>query len=297
MERLNVHKLLNFYRILPAILISPILLAESTNSLTENQMDAMVDTLLEGRKSGSAVPLLSTNFGHFALEEAYKIEHELSKKLEPLVGEVVGYKVAFATADALEEYNLDAPVTGALYNSYQAPDGGTIHIKDFFLFHIETEIAFKIRSDIREPISSVEELKPYVNSVHAAFDIADERYDIREGQTRMIFDFVANGSGARNYVIGEGVSPHEVDLDAITLTMHKDGQKIYEGNSTNIMGSPWNVLLSIANAHARRGNPLKAGDVIISGKVAPPYKASGADAIGIYMGDCDPLGIITIYVN
>ncbi len=268
----------------------------STLSRSENK-DKIVEMMVEGRKAQEQVPLPSEVFGPFSLEEAYRIEGSLAARLEKLYGPVAGYKVAFATEDALKKYDLEAPVTGSLYKSFEVPNGGSVSADAFFLFHIEAEIVFILAKDILEPLDSVEALAPYVASVHAGLDIADERFDIKEGQARTISDFVANGSGARYFMIGEGHDPRSVNLDDLTLSLYKDGEKVYEGHSTNIMGSPWNVLLAIANAHVARGNPFRAGQAIVSGKVYSPFKASGADAVGEYIGDCGALGKVSLTVR
>ena len=51
-----------------------------------------------------------------------------------------------------------------------------------------------------------------------------------------------------------------------------------------MLGNPWFALREVANDLVARGYPLKAGDVIFSGKVAPAYKMQSDKAEGMYEG-------------
>jgi len=51
-----------------------------------------------------------------------------------------------------------------------------------------------------------------------------------------------------------------------------------------VLGNPWFALREVANDLVERGYPLKAGDVIFSGKVAPAYKMQSDKAEGRYKG-------------
>jgi 2-keto-4-pentenoate hydratase len=270
---------------------------QKKTELEDTTVKEMADILLEAREANKAVELPSVRFGEYSLNDAYRVQIELNKALSRNLGEITGYKVAFATHSALEKYQLEAPVTGAVFQDYQIADSGSISHKEFFKFHIETEIVFTLSKDIRKEINTLDSLLDYVESVHVGFDIADERYNIKEGQTRTISDFVANGSGASYYVAGKAFSPDSVNTDTMSLRMFKNGEKIYEGKASNIMGSPWNVLLSVVQQHYKRGQHLDKGEVIISGKVAPPYTAIGEAAKGLYRGECGSLGSVHVHIK
>lgn len=233
---------------------------QKKTELEDTTVKEMADILLEAREANKAVELPSVRFGEYSLNDAYRVQIELNKALSRNLGEITGYKVAFATHSALEKYQLEAPVTGAVFQDYQIADSGSISHKEFFKFHIETEIVFTLSKDIRKEINTLDSLKDYVESVHVGFDIADERYNIKEGQTRTISDFVANGSGASYYVAGKAFS-------------------------------------SVVQQHYKRGQHLDKGEVIISGKVAPPYTAIGEAAKGLYRGECGSLGSVHVHIK
>jgi 2-keto-4-pentenoate hydratase len=99
-----------------------------------------------------------------------------------------------------------------------------------------------------------------------------------------IVDFVANGADSKYFVLGEGLDPVKTDIADIAISIILKDSTIYNGTSKNALGNPWFALREVANDLAERGYPLKAGDVIFSGKVAPAYKMQSDKAKGMYKG-------------
>jgi len=102
---------------------------------------------------------------------------------------------------------------------------------------------------------------------------------------------------AKYYVTGPAVDPSSVDVDALILRMYHNDQKVYEGPATEVLGSPWKVMLWLANDLHTRETPLKEGDVVLTGKVAAAYKCAPDRAKGTYVGEGGPLGTIRCVVE
>ncbi len=223
------------------------------------------------------------------LEEAYRIQDRLTGALIPDFGPVVGYKVAFTGPAEHRKFGIVEPVTGRLFAKQFVEDGGTVDVREFRLFHIEAEIAFTIGSRIGRPIDTAAGLLPHVRSMHAAFDIADNRYDLSLREQN-ITDFIAGGAGAHACVVGPAHPPSMPDADTLELSMERNGKPVYGGAASVLPGGPWGVLLWMVNHLVRRGIAVDPGCVFLSGKVSPPFKAKGAEAVGRYFGDCGPFG-------
>jgi len=148
---------------------------------------------------------------------------------------------------------------------------------------------------IDRTIENVQELKSHVKWVHAAFDIGDHRFASGE-ENPTPADQIANGVGAHFFVLGPAVAPSEVDVDALTLKLARNGKAIAESAATNVMGSPWNSLLWLANHVVKRGGALEPGYVVVTGTAALAYKVKGEEMKGDYEGDCGPLGKVTLTI-
>lgn len=258
--------------------------------------DRMVAEILAAGENQTQIQYLTKTYGSFSIERAYEIQAILTKGLSKRLGDVSGYKVAYASRAAQEQFGVDEPASGPLFRLQRVPNGSKLSASDFVEIAMETEIAFTIGKRIDRPVGNVEQLKGYVKWVHAAFDIGDYRFVA--GETKPTpQDMIATGVGAHFHVLGPGVAPDKIDVDAITLKLLRNGETVAESPATNVMGSPWNSLLWLANKMVKAGGALEPGDVVVSGTAAPAYKTKGRKIKGRYRGECGDLGTVTLAIQ
>lgn len=258
--------------------------------------EEMLTEMIAGRRRNRPIPPPTKTYGSFSLDVAYKIQGLLARRLRFRLGPVAGYKVAYASKAAQEQFGIKAPASAPLFLLQRVPNGSVLPAGDFTQILIETEVAFTIGKRIREPIKNVEDLKPFVRYAHAAFDIGNNRFDSSQAKP-VVADQVANGVSAHRFILGPAMDPNEVDVDKVTLKLAVDDKTVAESAATNVMGSPWNSLLWLANQVVERGEMLEAGHVIVTGTAAPAYKAKGAKLAGSYAGDCGALGKVTCTIH
>jgi 2-keto-4-pentenoate hydratase len=260
------------------------------------KVEQMIAEILAAGENQTQIQYLTKTYGSFSIERAYEIQAVLTKGLSKRLGDVSGYKVAYASKAAQEQFGVDEPASGPLFRLQRVPSGSKLPASAFMEITLETEIAFTIGKRIDRPIGNVEKLKKHVKWVHAAFDVGDYRFV--SGPTKPTpQDAIATGVGAHFHVLGPGVAPEKIDVDAVTLKLLRNGETLAESPATNVMGSPWNSLLWLANKMAKTGGALEPGDVVISGTAAPAYKTKGPKIKGRYRGDCGKLGRVSLTIQ
>ncbi len=241
---------------------------------------------------------ISASFGRpLSLEEAYIVQAAFDQRMSKRLGPVKAYKMAFASEASQKKWGVDAPVSGAFFKKQEVKSGGAVKAEDFIGFHIETEIAFKLKKDIRKPVKSVDELMPYLESVHVGLDVPDLRYDMSAGKLTL-GDIVAMGCGAHTWVLGKGASPKGLDYTKIQVNLLKNGEEVYAGKASNVLGDPRESLRQLANQLLERGTHLKKGQFVLTGSVDGAYfpKAKG-ERIGVYVGTADGLPSVELKVE
>jgi 2-keto-4-pentenoate hydratase len=277
------------------LLLACTLLLQGCAGQSLNQ-DAMVRRMLAARKRQIQIAPLTHTFGTFSMEEAYHMQKALAQEVSTLLGPVAGYKVAYASRVAQEQFGMDEPARGPFYLMQRVPSGSILPAEAFNEITLETEIAFTIGKRIDKPIADIATLKSHVKWVHAAFDAGDFPY--KTGQAKPVpADMVAIGTGAHVFVFGPGVDPDRVDIDRVNLDLIRNGEEIRSKPATDIMGNPWNSLLWCANHLHKHGLTLEPGMVVFSGTAAKAYRATGAAVKGRYVGDCGPLGKATMTIE
>ena len=258
--------------------------------------EQMVAEILAAHENGAQIQYLTKTYGSFSIERAYEIQTAVAKGMSKRLGSVSGYKVAYASKAAQEQFGVDEPASGPLFRLQRVPSGSTLPASDFVEIAMETEIAFTMAKRIDRPVRNVAQLKSCVKWVHAAFDIGDYRFVSNESKPTPQ-DMIATGVGAHFHVLGPGVAAEKIDVDAVTLKLLRNGETLAESPATNVMGSPWNSLLWLANSLVKTGRALEPGDVVISGTAAPAYKTKGPKIKGRYRGECGDLGKVTLTIQ
>lgn len=235
----------------------------------------------------------SSKYGEMTIEEAYDVQRLYAEAREEKLGPVVGHKVAFASKASQEACGLTAPVSGPLFASQKIKNGDAIEARIFMGFHIETELAVVMGASISNAISDPSVLKNYVASVHVAFDIPDNRFNAKPHAA----DIIATGAGAHRFVLGPPRDPSLHDIDKLQVTLRRNGDRVYGGPATAVLGSQWNSVLWVVNRIIERGGTVQPGHIILTGAVDKAYAARGADAAGVYVGDAGPLGKVVCFVE
>ncbi len=279
-----------FVAVLFAVLVTPGCESSWANG---TNVDKMVEEMLADRHARRQIQYPTKTYGTFSIERAYQIQAELSEELSEELGPVAGYKVAYASKAAQEQFGVTEPAAGPLFSLQRVPSGSKLPAGYFVEIALETEVAFTIGTRISRPIKDVAQLKDYVRWAHAAFDAGD--YPLVQGDTKPTAqDMIASGTGAHVFVLGPAIDPGQVDVDAVTLKLMRNGNIVAESAATNVMGSPWNSLLWCVNHAVKLGGVLEPGTVISTGTASPAYKVKGDAIKGEYMGDCGPLGKVTL---
>ena len=281
--------------LLPLILVFlPVIQPQALAERSRN--NTMLEQMLAARERQIQITPLSHNFGSFSMETAYYIQTVLAREVAKTAGPVTGYKVAYASKAAQKQFGMKEPARGPFYMSQRLPNGSTLASETFNEITLETEVAFTIGKRIDKPLKNVAELRSYVQWVHPAFDAGNFPYTVEQAKPTPA-DMIAIGTGAHIFVIGPAMNPDKLNLGQIDLALARNGTTIRKSPARDVLGNPWNSLLWCVNHLHKFGLALEAGMVVLTGTAAPAYKVKGEAVKGHYVGDCGPLGKVTLTIR
>ena len=250
---------------------------------------------LAGIEKEAIAPL--TNKRKIDVDEAYSIQAAYNALMQQSYGYPVGYKVAYASEASQQKWNIKAPTFGTFFAGQHVEDCGTVKASDFILFHNEAELAFIIGEDVRQPIETVEELMPYLKSVHVGLDVPDNRFDKTQGQIE-VADVIAMSCATHTFVLGQGVDPQVLNFKAIDLSLEHDGETVYQGAASNVMGDPRQAVLLLIRHLLSQGSYLKQHDVVLTGAVSAAYCPKAyAERKGTYIGKATGMPSVKLTVE
>jgi 2-oxopent-4-enoate/cis-2-oxohex-4-enoate hydratase len=218
------------------------------------------------RARGTLSPLTSRIA--ITIDDAYTIsKHFLTRRLAD--GEtVVGKKIGVTSKVVQTMLDVHQPDFGFLTSAMMFEDGAAIRIADLLIQpRAEGEIAFVLAHDLAGPGITPDDVVAATRCVRPCFEIVDSR--VKDWKIR-IEDTIADNASSGVFVLGaDEADPKKVDLLGCRIVVQKNGAKLSEGVGAAALGSPAYAVAWLANTMSTFGEPLRAGEVILSGSLVP----------------------------
>jgi 2-keto-4-pentenoate hydratase len=180
----------------------------------------------------------------------------------------VGRKIGLTSPAVQQQMGVDTPDFGVLFADMAYGDASPIPATELLQPRVEGEVAFVLGRDLPDEPVVVSDVLRATDFVVAAIEVVDSR--IRDWEISIV-DTVADNASSGLFVLGG--SPRRLtdvdDLRSVTMELTCDGSALSSGTGAACLGHPINAVVWLANAVASRGEPLEAGEVILSGSLGP----------------------------
>ncbi|MFI8893512.1 2-keto-4-pentenoate hydratase [Streptomyces paradoxus] len=232
------------------------------------------DLLADAARTGIACPpvrdLLDGD-----LETAYAVQELNVRRGLDAGRRVVGRKVGLTSEAVQRQLGVKQPDFGALFADMAVPDGGEVPCGRMLQPKVEAEVALVLGHDLPHRECTVADVLRAVDFALPALEIVDSRV---QGWDISLVDTVADNASCGLYVLGATPVPlTAVDLRTVTMTMTRGSETVSEGIGGDCLGSPVNAAVWLASVLAERGDPLRAGDLVLTGALGPMAPAAQGD--------------------
>lgn len=238
-------------------------------SLSPQQRQHLGEELFHALRVCQTLPPLSERFENIDIEDAYHISQAMLKaRLQHTKENIVGKKIGVTSLAVQEMLGVYQPDFGFLTSNMEVKNNSDCPIDGSLIQpKAEAEIAFLLKQDLQGPGVTEQDVLNATECIMPCFEIVDSR--ITDWKIK-IEDTIADNASCGVFVIGdERVSPHEVDLPNLEVTVYKNGTQISSGKGSAVQGNPLTAVAWLANTLGEFGIPFKAGEVILSGSLVP----------------------------
>ncbi|MFG2800797.1 2-keto-4-pentenoate hydratase [Streptomyces pseudovenezuelae] len=234
------------------------------------------DLLAEAARTGDACRPVRELFDDGGdLETAYAVQQLNVRRGLDAGRRIVGRKIGLTSRAVQRQLGVDQPDFGALFADMAVPDGGEVAAGRLLQPKVEAEVALVLGRDLPHRACTVVDVLRAVDFALPALEIVDSRI---AGWDISLVDTVADNASCGLYALGATPVPlTAVDLRAVTMTMTRGGETVSEGTGADCLGGPLNAAVWLASALAERGDPLRAGDLVLTGALGPMAPASPGD--------------------
>ncbi|MFP5307366.1 MAG: fumarylacetoacetate hydrolase family protein [Gammaproteobacteria bacterium] len=238
-------------------------------ALPEQRITALGDELFAALRARRTLAPLTNREAGIDIDDAYRISLRFLERRKAEGERLIGKKIGVTSKAVQDMLGVHQPDFGFLLDSMQVADGAIVSLAEAKLIQprAEGEIAFVLKKDLKGPGVTEDQVLDATDSVCPCFEIVDSR--IHDWKIR-IQDTVADNASCGVFVLGKArVKPHALDLAAVKMDIRKNGAHIASGLGSAVQGHPATAVAWLANTLSRYGIPFLAGEIILSGSLAP----------------------------
>ncbi|MFC4040358.1 2-keto-4-pentenoate hydratase [Dactylosporangium siamense] len=222
--------------------------------------------LLDATRTATPCAPVRDLIGAQDIAAAYAVQRELTLDRRRRGARVVGRKIGLTSAAVQRQLGVDQPDFGVLFDDMDVSALDPVPVGGLLQPRIEAEVAFVLRADLTGDLSAAV-VRAAVDVMVPALEIVDSRV---AGWDISIADTIADNASSALFVLGDD----RVGLDAlepvdIQMELSVDGAVVSKGTGSACLGDPLAALAWLAGAARDLGDPLLAGQVVLSGALGP----------------------------
>lgn len=247
------------------------------------KIDQYGDELHSALRERRMVEPLTEREPQITIADAYKVSLRLLARRQADGEVVIGKKIGVTSKAVQNMLGVHRPDFGYLTDRMVYSNGDDVAVSEEMIQpRAEGEIAFILNRDLTGPGVTNADVMAATAGVMACFEIVDSR--IRNWEIK-IQDTIADNASCGVFVLGNAlVDPHDVDLTTCGMVLEKNGEIVATGAGAAALGSPVNAVAWLANTLGEYGIGLRAGEVILSGSLAPLIPVVAGDSMHMRIG-------------
>lgn len=259
----------------------------------DQTLSTWADQLYRAEQSQRAIaPIRDQLPGEATVDTAYAIQDINTQRALNQGRRLVGKKIGLTSFAVQKQLGVDSPDFGMLFEDTAFQDGQTIPFQKLIQPKVEAEIALVLKSSLNQSQHSVADIIAATDYAVAAIEVVDSRI---ENWKISLLDTVADNASSAAFVLGsQKVNLAEVDLVNCRMQMTRADEMVSEGQGKACLDNPLNAAVWLADEMVRRGRPLKAGDIVLTGALGPMVAVQAGDEFKV---EIEGFGSVSVHFS
>jgi 2-keto-4-pentenoate hydratase len=263
--------------------------------ITQDAVSAAVERLAQAQATRVPCAPVRDLIGTEDLAAAYAVQQALVQHRLAAGATVVGRKIGATSKAVQDQLGVDQPDFGYLLDDMDVSSESPISMRTLLQPRVEAEVAFRLGKDIDvdEDEITLAFVRDAVEVALPALEIVDSR--IANWQIGFT-DTVADCASSALFVVGTdekplGSAPGQVEPVDVVMSLRINDEEKSAGNGAACLGDPLEALRWLAVQSARFGDPLRAGQLILSGALGPFVPFAPGDRVEASVSGFDTLSV------
>jgi 2-keto-4-pentenoate hydratase len=241
-----------------------------------------LERLAAARVTGRPCPPVRTLLPAGDIGAAYAVQAAWVASQIVAGDSLAGRKIGLTNPAVQAQLGVDQPDFGTLLATMGCPPGSPIDTGRLLQPRIEAEVAFVLARDLDAPYIEPEDVLAATESVVAALEIVDSRianWDIS------IVDTVADNASSGLFTLGpERRAPGGLGLAACPMSLWRGEDEVSAGSGAACLGHPAVAVAWLAATARSYGQPLRSGEIVLSGALGPMVPVRAGDRFTAEIG-------------
>jgi 2-keto-4-pentenoate hydratase len=249
----------------------------------DRELVELVAKRLRDAYDGVPIPPIRDELAEGGIDAAYAVQDCNTQFWVSAGRRVVGRKVGLTSTAVQRQLGVDEPDFGALFADMCLSDGESVPGGAIQQARVEAEIALVLGRDLDSNDATISELIGAIEFILPAIEVVGSRI---AGWDISITDTVADNASSGMFVLGtRPVLPTAIELRDVGMSLELNGTVVSVGSGAACLGHPYRAALWLVRTMARRGAPLRAGDVVMTGALGPMVDLHpGSSAVATIQG-------------
>jgi 2-keto-4-pentenoate hydratase len=241
------------------------------------RFNALAETLWDAERTGRPARRLRALLPELSVANAYAIRREVDLMRMIQGAAPVGRKIGLAARELQERFGAEEPFWAYIFSTGRLRNGATLDLSGLLRPQLEPEVAVLLGHDLDTPGVTKARAAAAIATVQPAFEIVDQRTDA-EGFD--LGEVIADSGWNAGFLLGDAIPATGLDLDAVQVRLSSAVRgELRTGDATELMDGPAGCLAWLAEKMIAIGEPLRAGELVLTGTLAGATPLKYSDTI------------------
>lgn len=253
--------------------------------MNRKEIEAYGDAFFQAYQTHAQIDIPSLKHPDITYEEAYAIQRVLVEKLKANGMTIAGKKIGLTSQAMRKAANIYEPDYGFIFMEWGHFNGCELPRSAFIAPRIECELAFRLKHDLNKPNITPEDVVEATEYAMCCMEICDFRM-FRDKAQRLVQDSIADDAAFGGYVLGDiALDIRGKDLSLIPYIFEVNNRQTEVSCGCAVYNDPVCSVAWLANTFYALGEPLKKGELILSGSAVASVPAESGDHFRCRFGE------------